>query len=102
MWWNWYGFKPQMLNRRTEPFSFLFRDGKNNFEKIKNMITKDDLKKAFEQGERYDYRVTKAQCFNRWYNQNYLDSEKCKICKHSDQKHYKNCLNCIEHLNFTK
>ena len=25
--------------------------GKNNFEKIKNMITKDDLKKAFEQGE---------------------------------------------------
>ena len=37
--------------------------GKNNFEKIKNMITKDDLKKAFEQGERYDYRVTKAQCF---------------------------------------
>ena len=76
--------------------------GKNNFEKIKNMITKGDLKKAFEQGERYDYRVTKAQCFNRWYNQNYLDAEKCKNCKHSDQKHYKNCLNCVEHLNFTK
>ena len=66
------------------------------------MITKDDLKKAFEQGERYDYRVTKAQCFNRWYNQNYLDAEKCKNCKHSEQKHYKNCLNCIEHSNFTK
>ena len=66
------------------------------------MITKNDLKKAFEQGERYDYRVTKAQCFNRWYNQNYLDAEKCKNCKYSEQKHYKNCLNCIEHSNFTK
>lgn len=27
---------------------------------------------------------------------------KCKNCKHSEQKYYKNCLNCIEHLNFTK
>ena len=63
-------------------------------------FTKEDLKRAFEQGERYDYRVTKAQCFNRWYNQNYLDAEKCKNCKYSEQKHYKNCLNCIGHSDF--
>ena len=60
------------------PNDYAMSGGKNNFEKIKNMITKDDLKKAFEQGERYDYRVTKAQCFNRWYNQNYLDAENYK------------------------
>lgn len=63
-------------------------------------FTKEDLKRAFEQGERYDYRVSKAQCFNRWYNQNYLDAEKCKNCKYSEQKHYKNCLNCIGHSDF--
>jgi site-specific DNA-methyltransferase (adenine-specific) len=36
-----------MLNRRTEPFSFLFlSDGKNNFEKIKNMI---DINKNYNE-----------------------------------------------------
>ena len=37
-------------------------------------FTKDDLLKAFEQGERYDYRPTWASCFNKWYNQTFIDN----------------------------
>ena len=30
------------------------------------MFTKEDLKKAFKQGERYGYRPTWASCLNKW------------------------------------
>ena len=74
--------------------------GKNNFEEIKNMITKDDLKKAFEQGERYSYRPTWASCFNKWYNQTFIDSKKCDSCCFGKLKNNKNCKDCVEFLNF--
>lgn len=59
-----------------------------------------ELQSAFEQGERYDYRPTWHKCFNRWYNENYLDADKCNGCEFKEPKKYKNCKNCVEFLNF--
>jgi hypothetical protein len=67
---------------------------------MKSEITKQDLQKAFEQGERYDYRPSLHKCFNRWYNENYIDKDKCNNCQYTDQKKYRNCIDCFEFSNF--
>lgn len=63
-------------------------------------LIKEDLKKAFKQGDSYGYSMTQNTCFNRWYNENYLDMEKCKTCKFFEKKYYKTCLSCKEFSNY--
>ena len=63
-------------------------------------FTKEDLKKAFEQGEKYDYRPTWTVGFNRWYNETYIDSSKCKTCEFNRARNNKNCKTCDEFSNF--
>ena len=64
------------------------------------VLTKEDLQKAFEQGEKYDYRPTWASCFNRWYNETYIDENKCKVCVFSERKKFKTCKTCVEFSNY--
>lgn len=63
-------------------------------------FTKEDLKKAFEQGEKYDYRPTWASCFNKWYNETFVDNSKCNNCVFGKLKNNKNCKTCDEFSNF--
>lgn len=65
-------------------------------------FTKEDLKKAFEQGEKYDYRPTWASCFNKWYNQTFIDNKKCDSCCFGKLKNNKNCKECVEFSKFVK
>ena len=65
-------------------------------------FTKDDLLKAFEQGERYDYRPTWASCFNKWYNQTFIDNKKCDTCIYGNKKNNKNCKECNEFSKYEK
>ena len=67
---------------------------------IKNMeIKKEHLEEAFNKGMSYDYRPTFFVCFNRWYNEKFVDSDKCNICKYSEVKHktnHKVCSKCVD------
>jgi len=44
------------------------------------IFTKEHLKEAFNRGMSYDYRPTFFMCFNRWYNENFVNAEKCQKC----------------------
>ncbi len=67
---------------------------------LKPELSKEDLRKAFEQGERFDYRPSLYKCFNRWYNENYIDSSKCNDCEFKEAKKYRTCKTCVEFSNF--
>lgn len=63
-------------------------------------FTKEDLKKAFEQGERYGYRLAWTSCFHKWYNKTFVDNSKCDNCVFGKLKNNKNCKTCNEFSNF--
>jgi hypothetical protein len=62
-------------------------------------IKKEHLEEAFLKGMSYDYRPTFFMCFNRWYNEKFVDVEKCNNCKYTEVKHktnHKVCKKCID------
>lgn len=62
-------------------------------------IKKEHLEEAFNKGMSYDFRPTYFMCFNRWYNEKFVDSDKCNNCKYSEQKsktNHKICKKCID------
>lgn len=60
---------------------------------------KEHLEEAFEKGRSYDYRPTWYMCFNRWYNEKFVNSEKCNTCKYSNpisKTNHNYCKKCID------
>ena len=58
---------------------------------------KEDLQEAFNKGRSHDFRPTLFMCFNRWFNEKFVDAEKCKSCKYSNPRsktNYKTCEIC--------
>lgn len=62
-------------------------------------ITKEHLEEAFKRGMSFDFRPTFFMCFNRWYNEKFVDAKKCLSCTHSapaSKVNYKTCNKCID------
>ena len=59
---------------------------------------KEHLEAAFEQGRQYDYRPNNTHSFNRWYNETFLDKDKCIGCKYFENtvQGRKTCRECNE------
>lgn len=61
------------------------------------------LQEAFDRGSAYDYRPSRYPCFNRWYNETYVDKKKCDNCEFSSNTKLVNrqtCDKCIDCKSF--
>lgn len=65
-------------------------------------FNKLDLEKAFNQGKLHADNPSKKCSFNRWFNETYLDGNRCSGCVFSNKVFSKSCKTCEEFINFEK